>query len=183
LGLLLAFAPFIAFAVFDRLTSSSLALWAGAATSALLLLRDVTSRGRKTKVLEVGTMLLFSGLAIYASALQPDWSIVSVRLRVDAGLLLIVLVTILIRRPFTLQYAREQAPREVWESSEFIRVNYVISAVWAAAFAAMVAADLLLVYRTDLPPRIGIIITILALVGAFKFTQWYPERNATARAR
>jgi hypothetical protein len=183
LGLLLAFAPFIAFAVFDRLTSPNLALLAGAATSATLLLRDVTSHNRKAKVLEIGTMLLFGGLAIYAEAVKPDWSIASVRLRVDAGLLLIVLVTILIRRPFTLQYAREQTPRELWASSEFIRVNYVITAVWATAFIAMVGADLLLVYRTDLPPRIGIIITILVLVGAFKFTQWYPQSNTTARAR
>jgi hypothetical protein len=44
------------------------------------------------------------------------------------------------------------------------------------AFAVMVAADLVMLYATDLPPRIGIIATVLAIVGAVKFTSWYPER-------
>jgi hypothetical protein len=45
----------------------------------------------------------------------------------------------------------------------------------------MVAADLLLVYAPDVPPRVAIIATVLALVGAFKFSTWYPERMAAAR--
>jgi hypothetical protein len=38
---------------------------------------------------------------------------VGVRLRVDAGLLLIVLITLLVGKPFTLQYAREQVPQDL----------------------------------------------------------------------
>ena len=41
----------------------------------------------------------------------------------------------------------------------------------------MVAADLVLIYMPDLPARFGIILTVLALVGAFKFTASYPERR------
>jgi hypothetical protein len=47
----------------------------------------------------------------------------------------------------------------------------------------MVAADLLLIYMPDLPARFGIIPTVLALVGAFKFNAYYPERRrAIARS-
>jgi hypothetical protein len=97
-------------------------------------------------------------------------------LRVDLGLLLIVLVSLALRRPFTLQYAREQVPEEFWSSPQFVRTNYVITAVWALAFAVLVVADLILLYVPELPPRVGIIATIAALVGAIKFTSWYPER-------
>ena len=83
-------------------------------------------------------------------------------------------------RPFTLQYAREQVAPELWASPEFIRTNYVITAVWALAFAVLVIADLILLYRPDLSPRLGIFLTIAALVGAVKFTSWYPERKAVA---
>ena len=129
-----------------------------------------------TKVLEIGTLVLFGCLALYAVAARPSWSVIQVRLCVDAGLLLIVLVSMLVGRPFTLQYARDQVAPEFWGSPEFARINYVITAVWALAFAVMVVAELALLYEPDLPPRVGIIAIVLALVGAIKFTGWYPER-------
>ena len=83
-----------------------------------------------------------------------------------------------LRRPFTLQYAREGTPKETWTTPEFIRVNYVITAVWAAAFAVMVAADLAMLYMPNVPMRVGIWITIAAIYGAFKFAAWYPKRKS-----
>ena len=177
--MLLAFAPFIAFAVIDRLIGPVEGMFAGFAVSAALLIRD-WSQGRWAKVLEIGTAALFSALGCYALLADPAWSLMGVRLVVDSGLLLVVLVSIAIRQPFTLQYARERVPADVQESGEFVRTNYVITAVWALAFATMVAADLVLIYRPDLPPRFGIILTALALVGAFKFTARYPEHRRAA---
>src|SRR6185437_14343639 len=102
----------------------------------------LVSRDRKVKVLEAGTMILFGGLAAYAFLANVVWSIPAVRLRVDAGLLLIVLISMMIRQPFTLQHAREQVARELWGEPAFLRTNYVITGVWAAAFVVMVAVDL-----------------------------------------
>ncbi len=81
--------------------------------AAALLARDAVSRERKVKVLEVGTVILFGALAVWKLLGQVNWSIVDVRLRVDIGLLLIVLVSMALRRPFTLQYAREGTPKEI----------------------------------------------------------------------
>jgi hypothetical protein len=132
---------------------------------------------RAAKLLEIGTAFLFGVLVLYTLLARPEWSIMGVRLVVDAGLLLIVLVSLAIRKPFTLQYAREQVPQEFWTSREFLRTNDVITSVWALAFAAMVAADWVLLTRPDVPPKFGIIATVLALVGAIKFTGWYPDRR------
>jgi len=178
MGILLAFAPFFVFAVVDRLWGSTQGLVAGAATSAILVLRDWKRSRGNPKVLEVGTLILFGGLAVYGALSSGAASIMGVRLRVDAGLLAIVLITIVLRRPFTLQYARERVPRDRWSSPTFISTNYTITAAWAAAFAVMVAADALLLFRPYLPSWIGIAATILALAGAFKFTEWFPERNS-----
>ena len=176
MGILLAFAPFIAFAVVDRISGSTEGLVAGAVVSAALLLRDLI-RGRTVRVLEIGTAILFGGLALYALLSRPSWSVIGVRLVVDVGLLLIVLASLAIRRPFTLQYAWEQVAPALWTSPEFVRTNYVITAVWALAFAVMVTAELVLLYMPGVPPRAGIIAIVLALVGAVKFTGWYPERQ------
>ncbi|MGC3944535.1 MAG: hypothetical protein QM762_08455 [Chryseolinea sp.] len=69
-----------------------------------------------------------AGLAVIASV---NWSVLLVRLYIDSGLLAIVLLSLLLRRPFTLPYARQQAPREVWTLPRFLRMNMVISGVWA----------------------------------------------------
>ena len=179
MGMLLAFAPFIAFAVVERLASPTEGLVAGALVATCLLLRDLI-RGKTAKVLEVGTAILFAGLALYALLTRPAWSVIGVRLVVDAGLLLIVLASMALRRPFTLQYAREQVAPELWDSLAFVRTNYVITAAWGLAFAVMVVAELALLTVPSMPPRLGIAAIILALVGAVKFTDWYPDRVKAA---
>jgi hypothetical protein len=175
MGILLAFAPFIAFAVIDRLVGSTQGLVAALIVAVALLVRDWVTPGRTPKILEIGTALLFGGLAVYAVLAEPTWSVIGVRLCVDIGLLLIVLISMAVGRPFTVQYAREQVAPEFWSSPEFIRTNYIITAVWALAFFVMVMAELTLLYIPDLPHSIGVTAIILALVGAVKFTGWYPE--------
>lgn len=176
MNILLAFLPFLVFAVVDRTVGVTEGLVAGAATSLAMLLRDVAVLRRSPKILEVGTVLLFGGLAAYALWGEPGWSLMEVRLRVDLGLLAIVLASLAIRQPFTLQYAREEVPREHWDSPEFLRTNDVITAVWALAFLVMVLADLVLIYLPDIRPGVGILATVAALWGAVKFTGWYPDR-------
>ena len=176
MGILLAFAPFIVFALIDRLIGPTEGLVAGALVSAGLLVRDMMTAGRSPKILEIGTMLLFGALALYAVSSTPTWSVIGVRLLVDSGLLLIVLVSMAVGRPFTLQYAREQVAPEFWDRPEFIRTNYVITAVWAVAFAIMVLAELALLYVPGVPQRAGSSRSFLRWSGPVKFTAWYPER-------
>ena len=112
---------------------------------------------------------------------NPTWTVIGVRLCVDSGLLAIVVLSMLVRRPFTLQYARETVAREHWASPQFVRTNYVIAAAWALAFAVMVIAELALLCVPSLPKRVGVIAIVLALVAAVKFTGWYPEHIRSQR--
>ncbi len=141
MGILLSFSPFIAFALLTRVLPVAAAVFVGAAVALALLAWERFGRKRGIKILEAGTVVLFGALALYAVLRDPDWSIVGVRLRVDVGLLLIVLLSMLLRRPFTLQYAREQVAPELWHRPLFIRTNYVITAVWAGAFVEVLVAS------------------------------------------
>ena len=181
MAILLAFAPFIVFAVVERLAGPMEGLVAGALVSMALIGRDWATPGRSPKILEIGTTLLFCGLALYAVFGRANWSVIGVRLCVDVGLLVIVLVSIAVGRPFTMQYAREQISPSLWDSPAFLRINYVITAGWAAAFAVMVLAEAALLYMPQMPHRLGVVVIILALVGAVKFTGWYPERQRGVR--
>jgi hypothetical protein len=177
--MLLAFAPFIAFAFIDRLLGSMAGLFAGAAVAAALLVRDLTIGHKTPKLLDIGAAVLFGALALYAGMFDPDWSIIAVRLYVDCGLFLVVVLSLAAGRPFTIQYARETVPEKFWASPEFLRKNYVISGVWALAFAVLIATELALLHMPQLPPRIGIFMIIGAIVGALKFTGWYSSRDGT----
>jgi hypothetical protein len=177
MNLLLAFAPFIVFVAVERLGGIAAGLAAGAAVSAFLLIRDLLTPGRGVKLLELGTFFLFGGLALYALAMNPAWSIAAVRLRVDAGLTLIVLASLALRQPFSLQYARERVDQGHWDSPEFLRINYVISAAWAAAFGVLVLADIVMATMPALPHAGGVVATVVALAAAAWFTGWYPAQR------
>ncbi|GJE41223.1 hypothetical protein [Methylobacterium soli] len=180
MNLFASFAPFLVFAVLIHLGFVEGGLWAGALTAGVLLLRDRLLLGRSLKILEVGTMALFAGLALYTAATTYLWTIPTVRLIVDAGLLAIVLSSLAVGQPFTLQYARESAPAEVWSEPAFLAVNRRITLAWAAAFVVLVVADAAMVFLPEIPRRLDIIATVLALVGAYKFTVHASEQQSKA---
>jgi hypothetical protein len=182
MNLLLAFAPFMAFVVIERLIGVPAGLAAGAIAAAILLVRDLVTPGRRIKLLEMGTVLLFGALTVYALTNDVQWSIAAVRLRVDGGLMLIVLASIALRQPFTLQYAREVVGREHWHSPDFVHTNYVISAAWAVAFGVLVLADIVMAYVPALPHSTGVVATVAALIATVKFTSWYPEQRVAKRS-
>ncbi|MFL5285734.1 MAG: hypothetical protein ACJ8AW_33350 [Rhodopila sp.] len=181
MGLLLAFSPFILFAVLNGLAGPLPGLAAGTLVAAALLLRDAVTAGRTPKILDIGTTLLFGGLALYTVLTDADWSIVGVRLCVDAGLLVIVLASLALGQPFTLQYAREQVSESLRHHPIFVRTNVVVTWAWAVAFAVMALAEAALLTLPSLPRLAGIGVVVLALAGAVGFTMWYPKRVSTRR--
>ena len=175
MGILLGFAPFLGFAVATGFWGPITGLLVGAVTSAALLVYELV-RKHQPKILELGTFAMFAGLLAWAKLFPTPLTVLSVRLRVDAGLLLIILISMAIGKPFTLQYARERVPQERWKSPQFARINFVITSVWALAFACIVAADLMMIYVPNVPLRVGIVVTLAALYGAYRFTDWYPKQ-------
>jgi len=173
MSILLGLAPFIVFFVVMRLSSPLAGLAAAFAVSVLLGIRQ-WRRGEAVKVLEIGSLVLFAVLLIYTLIAAPRWTIATVRLAVDGGLLLIVLASLAVGMPFTLQYARERVPKEFWRSPLFIATNRRITAVWAAAFGVMVAADAAAEYVEAIPLWIDIAAIFAAFAAAVWFTQWYP---------
>ena len=125
MGILLGLAPFIAFFALMRLVSPLAGLAAGLVASLLLGVR-MWWRGETIKILEIGSLILFAGLTLCTLVAEPAWSVASVRLVVDAGVLAIVLVSLAIGRPFTLPYARERVPKEFWAAPRFLHANRVI---------------------------------------------------------
>lgn len=98
----------------------------------------------------------------------------------NIALAIFVGATIVARRPFTLPYAKEQTPQEHWDSPLFLRVNYVISAVWAAAFTFSVIVGLIGNAVLHDPDNFwtGWVLQLASIFFAVAFTGWYPDHAA-----
>jgi hypothetical protein len=182
MSILVSLAPFIVFFVLMRLVSPLAGLGAAFAASLLLCLRQ-WHRHEAVKVLEIGSLVLFGALLTYTVIAAPAWTVATVRLAVDGGLLLIVLASLAVDRPFTLQFARESVPQEYWQTPLFLATNRRISAAWAVAFAVMTGADAAAEYVDAIPLWIDIAATVLAFAAALLFTLWYPAAVTRQQAR
>jgi hypothetical protein len=174
MALFLIFAPFGAFAILMLVASASTSLFAAAALSLGLIGYDMI-RGGSIKLLAAGSVLLFSAIGGYITLIDGDWSPVAVRMAVDGGVLSIALLSLAIRLPFTLQYARESVDAETMQRPGFMKANYIITWAWTAAFVLMLVADMLMIYAPSLPLWIGFAIAFAARNSAVYFTKWYPQ--------
>jgi hypothetical protein len=174
MSILLSLSPFAIFFVLMRLVSPAVGL-VGAFLASLVLCLAMRRRGHSVKILEAGSLVLFGLLAAYTWPAAPAWTVATVRLAVDGGLLAIVLVSLAIGRPFTLQYARERVPEALWASPIFFSTNRLITWVWALAFAVLVAADAAAEYAPAVPLWADVVASVGAFLGAVWFTRTYPE--------
>ena len=170
----LILAPYGAFAALMLVTPAAVSLFVSAAICLAVIGYDVVA-GRSIKMLGAGSAIVFAAIGCYITLVDSGWTSSQVKLTVDAGVLAISLTSLLIRRPFTLQYAREAVDAETTQSPGFLKANYVITWAWTLAFALMVMANALLIYLPGLPLWTGIAIAFAARNTAVYFTKWYPE--------
>ncbi len=174
--LFLILLPYGAFAALMLLTSSALSLFGAAAVCMAVIAYDV-ARGRAIKMLGAGSAVIFAALGCYQVLGATPLSGLAVRIALDSGLLFIGIASLVLRRPFTLQYAREMATAEALQKPDFLTVNYVLTSVWILAFVLMISANLLLITLPDLPLWSGLAMVFLIRNPAVYFSKWYPERR------
>ena len=174
----LILAPYGAFASLMLLTSARLSVFPAAAICLAVIALDFV-RGRSLKLLGAGSAMLFAGIGLYLTLIDPhlgnSLGNSTVKLSVDTGIFLISLTSMLIRRPFTLQYALEAVPAETAGMPGFLRANYIITAAWTAAALVMMISNLAMLYVPGLPLWSALAVAFAARNSAVFFTRWYPQ--------
>ncbi|WP_440641466.1 hypothetical protein ACSHT2_10285 [Bradyrhizobium sp. PUT101] len=167
-------APYGAFTFLMLVTSATSSVFAASAICLGTVAIDV-ARGRSVKILSAGSAIVFAAIGLYLALIDPALGTLGVKLSVDVGIFVISLGSMLIRRPFTLQYALESVPTETAAMPGFLRANYIITAAWTAAALLMTAANLVLLYAPGLPLWSSLAVAFAARNSAIYFTKWYPE--------
>jgi hypothetical protein len=173
MAIFLILAPYGAFTFLMVVTSATVSLFTAATTCLAVVAFDVI-RGRSIKILGAGSAVLFAGLGVYLILIDPTMSSSAVKLAVDIGIFLISLGSMLVRRPFTLQYAIETVPAETAAMPGFLRANYIITGAWTVAALLMMASNIAMLYVPGLPFWTGLAIAFAARNSALYFTKWYP---------
>ncbi|WP_243636579.1 hypothetical protein [Rhodococcus sp. Eu-32] len=144
------------------------------------LRNDPDRRGGRVKTMEWFDVAYFAVIAViglFASDRVISWMELWSGEMTNIALVVFAFGSILLRNPFTIEYAKEQAPEEVWDTPLFRKINYRITLAWALAFAFSALAGLygVIVLHTSDNFWTGWILQIGALLFAVAFTEWYPD--------
>lgn len=174
----LILAPYGAFALLMLVTSATVSVFASAAICLAIIVLDI-ARGRSIKMLGAGSVVVFAGLGAYLTLVDPTLSNSAVKLTTDIGVFLISLVSLIIRKPFVLQYALEAVDAETAKLPGFMKATYLITWAWTGAALLMMVGNLLMIYVPGLPLWSGLLIAFAARNSAAYFTKWYPQYRKT----
>jgi hypothetical protein len=175
-------------------TAAIAALVAAIAVMALSLDIPVPSgsgpRGRLVhlKLLDVATVVFFAALTV-ASIVTSRHDVAELdrySQAISSGALgIIALGSIVAGHPFTVDYARLEAPPQAWHTGLFKRINLVLSSVWAVVFGVCAVFGLLAQQTgiKGLRDWLNWYIPIILIFLAFRFTRWYPDRARSQAAR
>jgi hypothetical protein len=170
----LVLAPYGAFGFLMLVTSAVASLFAAAGVCLAVIVFDAL-RGRSIKILAAGSAILFAGVGCYLIVVDAALTKSAVKFVIDAGMFLVALGSIVVRRPFTLQYALEAVPAETAGMPGFLRANYIITGVWTAAMLLMMLGNVVVLYIPGLPIWTSLAIAFAARNSAVYFTKWYPQ--------
>jgi len=174
MAIFLILAPYGAYTLLMLVTSATVSVFAASAICLATVAIDV-AQGRSVKILAAGSAIVFAAIGLYLALRDPALGTLGVKLSVDVGIFVISLGSMLLRRPFTLQYAVESVPAETAAMPGFLYANYVITGAWTAAALLMAAANLVLLYVPGLPLWSSLAVAFAARNSAIYFTKWYPE--------
>jgi len=153
---------------------------AAALTLTLIVMWAGNRRGIKVHSLEVFGAVVFAvfvALGIVGSPTLLSWLELWAGEITNGALAAYALTTIVIRRPFTISYARDTVDSEHWNSPLFVRVNYILSAVWAGAFLinTVVGSFGDAVLRDGDNFWTGWIVQLAVTLAAVAVTEFYPD--------
>lgn len=137
-------------------------------------------RGGRLKTMELFDVAYFTIIAViglFAGAAVIAWMELWSGEMTNIALVVFAFGSMLLRNPFTIEYAKEQAPPELWDTPVFLSINYKITLAWALSFSVSAIAGLygVIVLHTSDNFWTGWILQIGAMLFAVGFTEWYPD--------
>jgi len=131
---------------------------------------------RRGFLLQWGTLVFFIAAVVTVDGLK--WVSVAKNMGIISNgfLALLIVWTIVIGKPFTLQYARAELPKERWDDPALIRSCRFLAVVWAFLLIFLAFVACLKNLKPGLyPDWVYFDITIAGIAGGVVFTSLYKK--------
>ena len=167
---------FLPFIVFAALAGSA---WQWAAAAAFVIGVRLLMQDRKAGHPNDALILQYSNCGYFAALAVVAFAAPHSDLKHYCGALSFAWIgatmtsTLLVHRPFTLGIARQKAPKEVWNSPWFLRMNNVITTVWGVAFL-VTAVILAVLVASGAATAVVIACQVIGFAVPAVFTHRYP---------
>lgn len=176
--MLFSFAPWICFLIIAH--DSMFRLKLGIIVAAVLSVVMAVIRLHRGVIMWVG--ILFFLYAIVAVVFLNDmWAVRHMGVLANGALAAGVWAGIVMKRPFTLEYAREHTDPSLWENPVFLNTNYILTTIWAVVFTINASLAWQRSTRPALPGWGYETISYSLLVSAMFASTWYPQYGKKRR--
>ncbi len=170
--MLFSFAPWICFLIIAR--DSMFRLKLGIIVAALMSVVMAVARLHRGVIMWVG--ILFFLYAIAAVVFLNDmWAVRHMGILANGALAAGVWAGIALKRPFTLEYAREHSDPSLWENPVFLNTNYILTTMWAVVFTINASLAWQRSNRPAMPGWAYETISYALLVSAMFASTRYPQ--------
>ena len=132
--LLVGFSPWIVFWIISS-AHTMISVQIGIGVAAALVVAMGVMGLHRGMILWAG--VVFFGFAlIFVIGLHNLWVIQHLGVIASVTLFTAALISMSVRQPFTLAYARQSVPQEFWQDHAFVRGGYITTAIWTLVFLA-----------------------------------------------
>ncbi len=178
--LILAFSPWLAFLLIahDSLFRLKLGLAVGLVLSVVMGI----TRLHRGIILWVG-LIFFSCAMLAVAGFNSAWTAKHMGIMANGAMAVATWLSIIIKKPFTMDYARQHTEPSLWASPLFIQTNIVITAVWGLAFTFNTILAWGKMEHFVLSELAYEVITYTVLIGTASFTSWYPAHIHRVKAQ
>lgn len=170
--LLLAFLPWLAFLVIAQ--GGLMRLKIGLVVALVLSVVMGITRLHRGVILWAG-LLFFSFSTVAVVAFDNMWTARHMGILANGMLAVSSWLTVVLRRPFTQEYARQHVDPSLWTAPLFVRTNMILTSVWALIFTVNTILAWGKMEHFVLSELVYEIISYTLLVGTVAFTNWYPK--------
>jgi hypothetical protein len=177
--MLLCFAPWLSFLIIAH--GSMFRLKLGIIVAAIMTVVMAVARLHRGVIMWVG--ILFFAYAIVAVVLLHNmWAVHYMGALANGALAAGTWAGIALKRPFTLEYAREHTDQSLWNNPVFLRTNYFMTTIWAGVFTINAFLAWQRIIQPAMPGWAYETISYSFLVSAMFVSTWYPENLKRRRA-
>ncbi len=147
--------------------------------AALVIVMAVTKLHRGA-ILWAG-YVFFSFALISVVWLENMWVIHHLGVLASGTLFMTSQLSILLGHPFTESYAREHVPRDLWNSSSFIRSCFITTSAWSFVFLANTMVNAVRLYYPEPSEWLFRAVEYLIVVLGIIFTSCYSQHTRRKR--